>query len=533
MTTLRVCTHAEDGSPAIIVPAESNPVIVSHQKLLQQALNLQKQLADLGVSPNEAVAIALPNTLEFVAVFLAISFQRAICAPLNPAYKKDEFSFYFDDLHARLVLVPKGATAQDGEVIQASKKGQVAIAEVYWNGEDVILEMKESNGIAGREHAKVMQPEEEDVALILHTSGTTGRPKAVFELISLVANFADIEQVPLTHKNLCRSMSNIQATYNLTPQDRTLLVMPLFHVHGLIAGLLTSLKSGGSVVIPARFSASEFWRDFVHHGVNWYTAVPTIHQILLRSPIPEPLPLIRFARSCSSPLSPTVHAQLESLLRAPVLEAYAMTEAAHQMTSNPLPPASRKPGSVGRPQGIKMSIMDDEGQELTGGSIGEVCIQGPNVTKGYIGDPQVTGNPFHQSGYFRTGDQGYMDKDGYLFLTGRIKELINKGGEKISPVEIDNMFAQHPKVLEAVTFAVKDDLYGQNLEVAITLREGCEVSSEELFAWFGQRAVKFKIPRQVNRSEGFGLVVANDCDCRYTSSTACPRPRRARYSARW
>lgn len=304
-------------------------------------------------------------------------------------------------------------------------------------------------------------------------------------------------------------MSNIQATYNLTPQDRTLLVMPLFHVHGLLAGLLSSLKSGGSVIIPSRFSASEFWHDFVGHKANWYTAVPTIHQILLKTPVPEPLPSIRFIRSCSSPLSPTVHSKLESLLGAPVLEAYAMTEAAHQMTSNQLPPAARKPGSVGKPQGIKLSIMSDDGQELPSGNIGEICIQGANVTRGYLGDPTITGNPFHKSGHFRTGDQGYMDKDGYVFLTGRIKELINKGGEKISPVEIDNLFAQHPKVLEAVTFAVKDEIYGQDVAVAITPRDSSQISSAELVTWLGQRVVKFKIPKKVKTTLMYAIVSAD------------------------
>lgn len=292
-------------------------------------------------------------------------------------------------------------------------------------------------------------------------------------------------------------MSNIIRTYDLTAHDRTLLVMPLFHVHGLLGGLLSSLKSGGSVIIPLRFSASDFWRDFVAYEANWYTAVPTIHQILLRNPLPTPVPHIRFVRSCSSSLSPSVFEQLESSLGAPVLEAYAMTEAAHQMTSNPLPPARRKPGSVGLPQGVELWIMDDDGNKLPPGSIGEVCVLGPNVTKGYLGISNADGSTFHKTGHLRTGDQGYVDGEGYLFLTGRIKELINKGGEKISPVEIDNIFAQHPSVLEAVSFAIKDELYGQDIGVAITLKDGFQASSSELSAWFGQRAVKFKIPKKV------------------------------------
>jgi oxalate---CoA ligase len=249
--------------------------------------------------------------------------------------------------------------------------------------------------------------------------------------------------------------------------------------------------------MPPRFSASEFWGDFVTHKANWYTAVPTMHQILLRGVFPSPMPTIRFVRSCSSPLSPTVHKQLETILNTPVLEAYAMTEAAHQMTSNPLPPAKHKPGSVGVAQGLELQIMDDEGKHLPQGKIGEVCILGANVTSGYLGDPKVVASPFTRSGYLRTGDQGYLDEEGYLFLTGRLKELINKGGEKISPIEIDNLLAQHPKILEAVSFAIDDDLYGQNVAAAIMVREGEELSEGELLSWFGQRAAKFKIPKKV------------------------------------
>lgn len=256
--------------------------------------------------------------------------------------------------------------------------------------------------------------------------------------------------------------------------------------------------SGGSVIVPLKFSASQFWDDFVTHEANWFTAVPTIHQLLLKNPFPSPMPQIRFVRSCSSPLAPTVHKQLETLLNAPVLEAYAMTEAAHQMTSNPLPPGVRKPGSVGLPQGLDLKIMDDAGNALAQGEIGEVCVLGDNVTPGYLGDPKVVASPFTKSGYLRTGDQGYLDKDGYLFLTGRIKELINKGGEKISPIEIDNTLIQHPKIQEAVSFAIDDELYGQNVAVAIVIVDGQELSTEELLAWYAERAVKFKIPKKVS-----------------------------------
>ena len=274
--------------------------------------------------------------------------------------------------------------------------------------------------------------------------------------------------------------------------------MPLFHVHGLLAGLLAPLYSGGSIILPSKFSASDFWRNFIDYQANWYTAVPTIHQILLKSPRPKALPYIRFIRSCSSPLPPKVYYELEEAFDAPVVEAYAMTEAAHQMTSNPLPPAQRKAGSVGLGQGVEIRILDNKGQELEVGAIGEICVRGENVTKGYMNNSEANKSSFTADEYFRTGDQGRKDTQGYVFITGRIKELINKGGEKISPIELDNVYSQHPNVNEAVSFAIADEIYGQNIGVAIVAKEGKSIAEEEFYEWLKGRVAKYKMPKQVS-----------------------------------
>lgn len=252
------------------------------------------------------------------------------------------------------------------------------------------------------------------------------------------------------------------------------------------------------MVAPLRFSASEFWEQFIDHRANWYTAVPTIHQILLRSPIPQRLPHIRFIRSCSSPLSPQTFHQLEKAFNAPVLEAYAMTEAAHQITSNPLPPAKRFPGCVGIGMGVEVRILDKQGTEVPQGSEAEICIRGKNVTNGYLNNLDANKSSFTAGGFFRTGDQGKQDEDGYVIITGRIKELINKGGEKISPVEIDNVVAQHPAVAEAVCFAIPDEIYGQNVGLAVVLRDGASLTKDGLRQWITTKVAKFKVAKQVH-----------------------------------
>lgn len=255
------------------------------------------------------------------------------------------------------------------------------------------------------------------------------------------------------------------------------------------------------MIVPTKFSASDFWLDFQAHEANWYTAVPTIHQILLKSPVPNPLPNLRFIRSCSSPLSPAVFERLEATFKAPVLEAYAMTEAAHQMTSNPLPPLKRKPGTVGFGQGVEVKILNDAEEELPQGAEGEICIKGENVTMGYVNNPKANAEAYTKIEFFRTGDQGKKDEDGYIIITGRIKELINKGGEKISPIELDNIMARHPAVSEAVSFAIPDEMYGQDVGVAIVLKPGEKLGEDELRKWMAEKVAKFKLPRNVSPFE--------------------------------
>ncbi|KAJ9050620.1 Peroxisomal-coenzyme A synthetase [Entomophthora muscae] len=288
-------------------------------------------------------------------------------------------------------------------------------------------------------------------------------------------------------------MKNIVNTYQLNTNDTSYIVMPLFHVHGLIGALLSTLLSGGCAVIPPKFSASIFWKDFAKYGCTWYSAVPTIHQVLLTVASPPKGITPRFIRSCSSSLAPATFSQLEEKFKAPVLEAYAMTEAAHQMTSNPLPPAARKPGSVGIPQGVQVRILDQKGEQV---EEGEVCIRGINVTKGYLNNPEANASSFTQDGYFRTGDQGKLDSEGYLFLTGRIKELINRGGEKISPLELDSVLLSHPDVAEAVAFGVPDTKYGQEVHAVIRLRDGCRPDELALRKHCLVSLAEFKVPKK-------------------------------------
>jgi acyl-CoA synthetase (AMP-forming)/AMP-acid ligase II len=459
---------------AVVLPEQN--IRVTYGALKDQVQGVAEALAASGIGRGDRVGIALPNGLPGIVSFLAASVAGT-AAPLNPAYKEDEFRFFLEDTNARVLLLPPEGMDQ----ARRAAGDRVRMVTVDMDAAGTV-------SLAGVARGRSLQtPTVDDVALILHTSGSTGRPK----------------RVPLTHANLSISAGNVARSYALSGDDVSLCVMPLFHVHGLVASTLATLATGGTVVVPAKFSPLSFWRVANDHRVTWYSAVPTLHQLLLAradagAARPAGAERLRFIRSCSASLPPQVMHDLESAFGAPVLEAYGMTEAAHQMASNPLPPGIRKPGSVGRGTDVRISIMDASGRHLPTEERGEIVIQGPNVIRGYENNPEANATSF-TDGWFRTGDQGFLDADGYLTLVGRIKELINRGGEKISPREIDEVLLAHPAVAEAVCFGVPHPTWGEEVAAAVVLRE--KATESELLAYCGERLADYKRPKQIHITE--------------------------------
>ncbi|KAJ9116132.1 hypothetical protein QFC20_000810 [Naganishia adeliensis] len=490
-------SRSSSDAKAITIPGPDARHL-SYPELATYVQQFAKQLQSVGVKGGDVVSMSLGNGLDFVGGFFATGAIRAVSAPLNPAYSQSEISFYLKDTQSSVLLIASSPSGAKPATIKAGKECGVKVVTVSPEGKtgvrlEVVYEPKAGKGkglgmVANKNQGdgsgKVL---EGDVALVLHTSGTTGRPKAV----------------PLTHLNLLTTMRNICNTYEFTPQDRGLLVMPLFHVHGLVCGLLAPLLAGSSVVIPPKFSAHTFWRDFTTEHCNWYTAVPTIHSILLSTPLPSPIPKIRFIRSCSSSLSPTVFHKLEETFHAPVLEAYAMSEAAHAMCGSPLPKnGPRFPGSVGKPQGVELTIRSvSDGSELKQGERGEVCIRGKNVMLGYVNNEKANKEGYWDGGergrWFRTGDEGYLTEQGYLVLTGRLKELINRGGEKISPIELDSALLALDGVAEAVAFGVEDAKYGEKVWAAVVPKSGAKLDELKLKRALEEKVAKFKIPERI------------------------------------
>jgi amino acid adenylation domain-containing protein len=432
------------------------------------------QLHSLGIGRGDRVAMVLPNGPELAMCCFAVACA-ASSAPLNPAYSEAEFEFFLGDLKPKAIIVADESAAtvvarRMGIAIVRLLRGAPGTYELEGAGDD-------------RPRGELAQPD--DVALLLHTSGSTSRPKLV----------------PLTQANLCASAMNIARALDLSPADLCLNVMPLFHIHGLIGAVLSSLTAGASVACSPGFLATQFFEWIDHFEPTWYTAVPTMHQAILSRTEQHADTIararLRFIRSASSALPPQTMAEMERVFGVPMLEAYGMTEASHQMAINPLPPAARKPGSVGKGAGVEIAILDDPGAEVAQGDVGEIAIRGPNVTHGYADNPEANAVSFTAAGWFRTGDRGRLDEDGYLFLTGRSKEIINRGGEKISPREVDEVLADHPAVAAALAFAVPDARLGEDIAAAIVLRAEMSAGADEIREYAAQRLADFKVPRHI------------------------------------
>ena len=474
-----LATGADD-APAISAPGKSPLGFGALRSLIAETI---AQLNAIGIGRNDRVAIVLPNGPEMATCFMACA-SGVTSAPLNPAYRADEFEFYLSDLHARALIVEKGSTSAAVDVAQkmgvrvidliADSERGAGSFHLHPRGGDTATGQAERMGYA----------EPGDISMVLHTSGTTSRPKIV----------------PLSQSNLVASATNIRNSLQFTSQDCGLNVMPLFHIHGLIAGVLAPLAAGSQVFCTPGFNALKFFSWMDEAKPTWYTAVPTMHQaivsrakgnqeVIARNPL-------RFMRSSSSSMPPQVIAELEQILGAPLIEAYGMTEATHQMACNPMPPAVRKPGKVGIAAGPEIAIMDNDGSLLPRGGTGEIVIRGANVTAGYENNPKANEEAF-ENGWFRTGDQGVMDEEGYISITGRLKEIINRGGEKVSPREVDEILMDHAAVAQVVCFGMPHPKLGEEVAAVVVLREGHQVTERELQAFVSSRAAEYKVPKKI------------------------------------
>jgi acyl-CoA synthetase (AMP-forming)/AMP-acid ligase II len=476
-TVLDLLSLGRDGDNAIGAPGRPWLTYQGMRALVRRSIVF---LNAIGIGRGDRVAIVLPNGPEAATCFVAVACG-ATAAPLNPRFTEEEFAANLADPRIKGVIVMRGATSP---AIDVARGGHIPIIwlvpDAGGAGDFILRADAPREALAARPGPAAP----DDIALILQTSGTTSRPKIV----------------PLSQINITASAWHIAETLALGPGDVGLNIMPLFHIHGLLAATLASLAAGGSVSCTPGFNAFRFFPWFAAERPTWYTAVPPMHQAILhlagRNAEAIAAGRLRFIRSSSASLPPSVMTAMETAFGVPVLEAYGMTEAAHQMASNPLPPALRHPGSVGRAAGPEITILAADGAILPPGRPGEVAIRGRNVITGYDNNPEANAAAF-VNGWFRTGDEGTLDEHGYLRLSGRIKELINRGGEKVSPLEVDAVLMDHPAVAQCLTFALPHPVLGEEVAAAIVLRDGKSCRDIDLREFAATRLAAFKVPRRI------------------------------------
>ena len=461
--------------PAIMAPGRDDLSWAAFEALVARTID---DLRSWGVGPATRVGLISNDGPEMAAAYMAL-VSSCVCAPLNPAYQESELETFMADLELELILVEDDLVTPTPRV--AERLG-IAVAIIQ----------KQPTRAAGSFELRLPQAQRRsigdrdvphDKALLLHTSGTTSKAKLV----------------SLTDENLSASAASIARSLELTAADSCLNVMPLFHIHGLVGAALATWQSGGALICPPKFDAIKFAAWAEHFQPTWLSGVPTMHRAIVGIPgIAESLSRrLRFLRSASSRMPPELATRIEALFGVPLIEAYGMTEASHQICTNPLPPGIRKPGSVGIPYGdYKVDILLDDGRSGIPDQDGEILISGPGVTKGYLNNEAANQASF-VNGWFRTGDIGHIDQDGYLFITGRIKEMVNRGGEKVAPVEVDEVLMQHPAVFEAATFALPHASLGEDVAAVVVTKPGVTLSAEDLRQFAARHIAEFKVPRQL------------------------------------
>jgi acyl-CoA synthetase (AMP-forming)/AMP-acid ligase II len=463
-------------APAILAPGRAT---LTFSGLHQHVRQIGRTLRSMGVRRHDRVALALPNGPEMPVAILAVQ-TLAACAPVNPALKTGELDRYFTDLRPDVLITQPGTDSSAHRVALSQKINVIELSPALDREAGLFV-------LAGK--PRQARSDEEvnpsDVALLLPTSGTTSRPKIV----------------PMSHAAICASAHAHATALALTESDRALNILPVFHGHGLIATVTASLAAGASVICTPGLEVANFFRWLVAFQPTWYSAVATMHQAILaqaRRDRERPASArLRFVRSSSAPLPSRFFKELEQFFEAPLIEWYGMTEvAASPIACNPLPPRRRKPGSVGVPAALDVAIMDERGAVLPDGETGQVVIRGTNVMKAYDGDPAATEAAF-EGNWFKTGDVGFFDQDKFLFLVGRVREMINRGGEKIAPAEVDDVLFEHPAVEDAVTFSVPHATLGEDIAAAVVLRPGALATANDLRQFARKRIAEFKVPRQV------------------------------------
>jgi acyl-CoA synthetase (AMP-forming)/AMP-acid ligase II len=477
-----VATSRRPDAPALVVTADQIPI--SYRDLMRLIDDLARRLKRGGLRSGDRVALRAASNAEFVVGLLAASRADLVVVPLDPALPVNEQRVRGEAAGARVVLVDGPDFQGTGEREEPALRCWPIAMTVHEATVEVTLDT------AAVPKRAVSTPEglRDDDAMIMFTGGTTGVPK----------------MVPWTRGNIASSVRAIIAGYRLGPKDATVAVMPLYHGHGLLAALLSTLASGGTVLLPARgrFSAHTFWDDIDAVQATWYTAVPTIHQILLERAETDrsrnKRAALRFIRSCSAPLTPETALALQEEFSAPVVCAFGMTEATHQVSTTGLDQTENlavTTGLVGRSTGPEIRISGSDGQPVPAEAVGEVWLHGPTVVRGYLGDPAITAANF-TDGWLRTGDLGSLSAAGDLTIRGRIKELINRGGEKISPERVEGVLASHPNVLEVAVFGVPDKMYGETVAAVIVPRESASPTPEELTEFCQDRLAPFEIPAE-------------------------------------